>query len=35
LHEKKVKDVLFESGGILHICCETIKAEEYMFTICI
>jgi hypothetical protein len=30
-----MKDVLFDSDGILLIHCKTIGLEEYMFIICI
>jgi hypothetical protein len=34
LLEEKLKDALFDNGGILLIHCKTTGPKEYMFTIC-
>jgi hypothetical protein len=35
LYNERVKDVLFERGGIVLIHCVTMTEELYMFTICV
>ena len=34
-YNEQVKDVLFESGGIVFIHCMTTTEDQYMFTICL